>query len=894
MLSRLRTLGLFTLSLTAALPQAFAQAGQFDLVGPTIEVKVNRAGRTLPIAEVPSLAEGDRVWLHPVLADHQAVRYLMVAAFLRGSTNPPPEEWFIRAETWDKKIIDEGIYVTVPPGAEQVIVFLAPETNGDFSTLKNAVRGRPGSFVRASQDLNEASLDRARLDTYLSAIKGLDDPAKMKDLSALLARSLALKVDQQCFDRSTEQQGPCVLQNQDQMILDNGRSQTIASALTNGPAGDLALQAGSVPPMNAGYYNGYIAAGMDIARILDGLHTAQYQYIPALSSDDDIDMNLRLNTPPSFHNPKSVLVIALPPVLAPDTPPPSLHPVDPKQTLCMEREPLVLPLEGAPAFFATQFAHGLTLHLDGEGGKSLDVPAKPDAGRGGFAIPIQTLTSNGLGSDVKATVHGFWGFTPYTGPTFHLESTKDAQWAVAEADRSALVVGRDDELHLTSPSAACVDAVTFKDAQGKEAKAVWKLTKPDEITAKLPLKDAQPGQITLQITQAGSPEPHTLQVASFSEAGKFDSFAIHAGDRTGTLKGTRLDEVARLTLKDVNFTPAKLTRTGSTDELTLDLTHDLTHDALATPAAKGAKTSASSLTPADHLQAHITLKDGRQLDVPASITMARPQVSVLNKQVQMPPAAAGLAARIQLADQNELPLDGKLTFALKSQIPATFARGESVEVATVDGMASVTLSLSSAQLVLQDAKTAIATLDPLKAFGNSAFGQLQVRPILDDGTTGDWQKLATLVRLPTIGTLTCPTDPAAQCTLAGSGLYLIDSVAADRQFTQSVTVPDGFAGSTLDVPRASGQELYVKLRDNPSVVNTLQLDPSVAGKLARQSRNSGPKRVDTAAAAVPAQGSPASPLPQTSPAPSTTVAQPAAAPVPPATAPVPLAADRPH
>ncbi len=32
-------------------------------------------------------------------------------------------------------------------------MFLAPETGGDFKTLKSAVRGRPGAFVRASQDL---------------------------------------------------------------------------------------------------------------------------------------------------------------------------------------------------------------------------------------------------------------------------------------------------------------------------------------------------------------------------------------------------------------------------------------------------------------------------------------------------------------------------------------------------------------------------------------------------------------------------------------------------------------------------------------------------------------------------------------------------------------------
>ena len=76
-------------------------------------------------------------------------------------------------------------------------MFLAPETGGDFKTLMGAVRGRPGAFVRTSQDLNQAALDRSRLERYLSAIRALNDsdPAKLKAAAPLLARSLAIKVD---------------------------------------------------------------------------------------------------------------------------------------------------------------------------------------------------------------------------------------------------------------------------------------------------------------------------------------------------------------------------------------------------------------------------------------------------------------------------------------------------------------------------------------------------------------------------------------------------------------------------------------------------------------------------------------------------------------------------
>ena len=155
----------------AAALSALADAAPFDLTGPKLEVKITRAGKTLPIAQVPNLATGDKVWIKADLPDQQAAHYLLVAAFLRGSTNPPPENWFFRQETWNRKTEKTGLTLTVPQGAQQVVVFLAPETGGDFKTLVNAVRGRPGSFVRASQDLNQAMLDRSRLDAYLGAIR---------------------------------------------------------------------------------------------------------------------------------------------------------------------------------------------------------------------------------------------------------------------------------------------------------------------------------------------------------------------------------------------------------------------------------------------------------------------------------------------------------------------------------------------------------------------------------------------------------------------------------------------------------------------------------------------------------------------------------------------------
>src|SRR6202522_463820 len=182
----LRCLALILATFLAATAQAGAEP--FDLAGPTLEVSITRGAKTLPASEVPNLLTGDRLWIKADLPATQSAHYLMVAAFLSGSTNPPPESWFFPCKTWTGKCGHDGLTVTVPEGAQQVLVFLAPETGGDFKTLMSAVRGRPGAFVRTSQDLNQAALDRSRLQSYLAAIRSLADtePARLKEVAPLL------------------------------------------------------------------------------------------------------------------------------------------------------------------------------------------------------------------------------------------------------------------------------------------------------------------------------------------------------------------------------------------------------------------------------------------------------------------------------------------------------------------------------------------------------------------------------------------------------------------------------------------------------------------------------------------------------------------------------------
>ncbi|MGH9587689.1 MAG: hypothetical protein ACRD3F_12100, partial [Acidobacteriaceae bacterium] len=204
---------------------------------------------------------------------------------------------------------------------------------------------------------------------------------------------------------------------------------------------------------------------------------------------------------------------------------------------------------------------------------------------------------------------------------------------------------------------------------------------------------------------------------------------------------------------------------------------------------------------------------------------------LISKFVQEDSGSGDTAAKsnIQIANPDELPQNAVLMFSLKAETPEKFSRAEKIEVATADGSYSTMLTLANG-LTLQDQHTAVAKLVPAKAFGTSAFGALRFRVVTDNGVSGDWQPLATLVRLPSFDSLQCSDQPQVACKLRGSNLFLVDSIAQTQQFTAPVQVPDGFPGRVLPVPHPlDGGELYVKLRDDPSVVNLVTLAPDIAG-----------------------------------------------------------------
>lgn len=909
---------------TAASAQVSA-GGRFDLAGPRIDVHVQRGDQSLPIAMVPNLQAGDKLTLHADLPSTQSVKLILVVAFLRGSTNPPPEDWFTKVNTWDKKVRAEGVVVTVPKEAQQALVFLAPETGGDYSTLKSAVTGRPGVFVRAAQDLNEASFEQARIERYLQAIRRVPagSSAELLDHSRKLAATLNLKPNEDCFKKEPDQQLSCLRQTGTQVLLDDGHGQTLASMIANGDSANLIGAVAGTPMANTGgvgAYSAYVGTIIDVVRLMSGLHTAQFQYIPAIAFPDEETLNLRLNTPPSFHNPKSVIVVALPAIQASVAPPLRLQ--DPAHVSCLLQPAMVLPLEGAPLVFATGFAHDLVLHLNGAtlNGKT-ELPLVPDAYEGGLIlsdkperkplavaapeardadgkpVPTPTPTQSSksptegkatagspagkpatskdtppamVASDdntvqITGTLRGAWGFDSFVGVTVPLQRRPGGDWTVARS--SDLYAGRSNQLVLHADGTACTSKIEL-DVPGADSQSLsWKQAggppKPGTdrgLDVKLPLEKAAPGKLSLLVHQFGTGAVTKVAVTAYSDATRLQVLQIHAGDSFGTLSGSGLRDVRQVKLGDVVYTPTP-DQPADTKELRL------ASNAVTKSGAKSEAVTKSPLGTAGQTgTAEAILNDGRSIPVRYTVDAARPTVTILNKSIR--PDGTG-SLPLTLGNKDDLPLNARITIALRSESPARFPRSEKVEVALADGTLHTTLSFSDGSLILQDAHTALAFLPAAKAFGASAFGPIQLRPVADDGTVGDWVPLGTLVRTPAITGVTCtrgvprptaaspdPTEPAAQpdtgCSITGSNLFLIDSISADSSFSTPMTVPLGFAGDSLPVPRpADNRTLYLKLRDDPESIVTVVSPAPVTAASRRAAPAPAPSAAPTTSAAAP-------------------------------------------
>jgi hypothetical protein len=431
-----------------------------------------------------------------------------------------------------------------------------------------------------------------------------------------------------------------------------------------------------------------------------------------------------------------------------------------------------------------------------EDGGSVDLPVGPDAAKGGLVLrdPASLLR---IGRRVmSATLHGYWGFEPFSGPTFDLRNAPSAAWRAAKG--STLVAGRDNGVELNGGVAACIESVMLQRGSGPATPLKWQAKAPDLVHLTLPLAGARPGKLALQIRHFGEDTPASISLTAFDEPSRIDEFSLHAGDATGTLVGNRLDQVGGLSIGGVRFTAGELRRSGKQDQLVLS-------------AADAAV--ASRMSPGDVHGAAIELRDGRTTELQVKVLPPRPAARLIGKSFEQ--EGPGAAIALELLNNQVVPQQSHLTFSMRAEPGTHFRTSDVIEVATIDG--SVAAQFSSGNgFRLQDANVAVVTLSPAQSLGPSAVGPIQFRIIRGD-VRGDWRPLTTLVRLPHIDEVTC-ASPTSECLIKGRDLFLISRVSEDADLAQGADVPEGYTGSALSFPRRAGGELYLRLRDAADTV----------------------------------------------------------------------------
>ncbi len=784
----LRLRALVLLGLAAPALPAHAASSSFDLVGPRLVVTVTHGGVSLPLERVPNLAEGDRIAITIDLLPGSHERYRLVAGFLRGPVDRPPDDWFHEARSWKPK--DATLSLVVPKGAGQLAVFITPETGGSAKAIVGTIRKQPGAFVRAVQELNQASLDRARLDTFLAALQSAEreNPESVAAVSPILTRSLAIKLKAECLLQPAQVQAGCLTGDRETLLLSDSHSSALADTLTGTPT-DLALQLSATPQGGYGAYSSYIGVVRDVFRLFGAFQSTQLQFIPALSQMGDGHVTVLLNTPLSFAKPSSVMVVAMPVVEASNPPP--LRSTARSDSLCAAPG-LVLPVEGAPLVYATGYARDLELRLPLADGTQASVPVRADPSVGGL-VPIGAMPE-GLAASVQGRLHGKWGFAPFEGPRFVLTRPDTSPWSAATDD--SLVVGRDNMLTLTGNGVGCVTQVAMRGRDGAVQPLTWKQSGPKSITTTVPLDKAAPGPVTILIDGTGRATPAIVTVDAVHEIGSLDALAIQAGDQDAVLTGTRLDQVLGVALGTATFKPGVLTRVGKQDRLTLHA---------ADPTAE--LVSGKSMT------ANVTFTGGRRRTLPVTIAPPRPGVSLVNVTAQTP-AHDGLP--IMLPADGVFAQDASISFAFHPDAAATLSGRETIEIATPASRSSATIQPGKGY-ELQDTTTGIVAFNPIEALGPLAYGPLRFR-VVHDGIESRWSPLGTVVRLPSIRGIACSQGT---CTLTGERLFLIKSLSATPDFQPAQDIPDGFVATSIAVGAVPDRRLFLRLRDAPQTVATV-------------------------------------------------------------------------
>jgi hypothetical protein len=515
-------------------------------------------------------------------------------------------------------------------------------------------------------------------------------------------------------------------------------------------------------------------------------------------------MNLKLNSPPSFYNPKSVIVIALPKIEPSRVP--NLRLEDSTQSFCLASPSMSLPFRGAPSLFSTSFPHDLVIAFGPEE-SGVHIALVPDAYDGGLipANPIpeglldrfETKASDGSVT-VQGRLEGRWGFDQLDGPTLNFQYSPGDDWKLVSS--KAFMAGEDVEVALRGRGTACIHQITISNSSDDSSPVQFdRASGNDNLVLHLPFKDRSAGTYSLAIAQHGTPAIAKVGITVYSNDIRIDKMLLGTGG-SAILLGQHLQKVVSVKVGDQTFVPIN-----------------------AAPEERGLQLRAPHAPATDNApSATVLLQNGGVMTVPVAVEEPGATLKVLSVDSTLVTPKAEIP--IGLGSQRDIALHGILHFVVQSE--GVYPRGQDIEISTADDAVRTRISLSSGDLILQDDHTAVGAVDLDKAFGESAFGELRIRAIPSDGTVGNWVTLGRLVRRPHITAVRCTSVDVPTCMVEGSDLFLALAFSTTADFASPIPVPTGFDGSNFAIPMKPyprTSTLYVRLRDDPDGFATIKI-----------------------------------------------------------------------
>ncbi|MGN5373616.1 hypothetical protein [Sphingomonas hankookensis] len=135
---------------------------------------------------------------------------------------------------------------------------------------------------------------------------------------------------------------------------------------------------------------------------------------------------------------------------------------------------------------------------------------------------------------------------------------------------------------------------------------------------------------------------------------------------------------------------------------------------------------------------------------------------------------------------------------------------DGIEIAAGEAARRLTVASGAVQRVGDD--VVVTTIAPQTMFGPAVSGAMRLRA-WRGGAPGEWQPLATLVRLPVLSAITC----TERCAVAGRDLFLVAAIGPTADRAAATPLPAGFVGTSVAVPPPVDPVLYLWLHDAADV-----------------------------------------------------------------------------